>query len=342
MRLRLKRKVKLILYIILVLSLIGMLIYELNYSQDALLKKKITYSKESEINYIAYLKDNNHYNDSFLKEDYNYVASLMDYFNVDYNYTYAISENVDYILTYEVTGELDIYDSDAKNKPVDHKTYQIVPKETVSGTGQVVKINLFNKELKYDTYSKIVDEWKKEISPDATLKVTFKVNWTAPSKVLNKQIGDSFSSTFEIPVSEKIINIVKPNNIKDSGSIYANQAFGSNFYVLIGSTLLIMFIGIMGIINTLVIMNKNKSKYEQKIKKILREFDRAITEAKGKFVKKPDEHYIEVKEFMELMDVHDNINEPIIYYRHSSNKSIFVVRNGQDIYYSIIRRDDYE
>ena len=53
-------------------------------------------------------------------------------------------------------------------------------------------------------------------------------------------------------------------------------------------------------------------------------------------------HYIEVSEFMELMDVHDNLNEPIIYYKHSNNKCIFVVRNGTDIYYSMIKRDDYE
>lgn len=343
MRLRLKRKVKLVLYIILFLFLVGMLMYEINYSQSTLKTKKITYSKESEINYIAYLKDNNHYSENFLKEDYNYVANLVDYFNVDYNYTYALSESIDYILTYEVVGELDIYDSDTKNKPIDHKEYQIVPKETISGTGQVVKINLFNKVIKYDTYSKIIEEWKKDISPEAKLKVTFKVNWTAPSTLLNKQIGDSFSSTFEIPVSEKIINIKKPTNtIEKNKVIYANQAFGSNFYVLTGSTLLIMFLSFMGIINTIMILNKNKSKYEHKVKKILREFDRAITEAKGKFVKQPGEHYIEVKEFMELMDVHDNLNEPIIYYRHSCNKSIFVVRNGTDIYYWIIRRDDYE
>mgnify|MGYP003301734711 CR=1 FL=1 len=33
----------------------------------------------------TYLKDNNHYNNQYLKDDYNYVASLIDYFNVDFN-----------------------------------------------------------------------------------------------------------------------------------------------------------------------------------------------------------------------------------------------------------------
>ena len=100
--------------------------------------------------------------------------------------------------------------------------------------------------------------------------------------------------------------------------------------------------GIIGFINLIIQTNKKKSKYEQKINKILREFDRAITEAKGPFMKKEGEHYIEVNDFMELMDVHDNVNEPIIYYRNNNNRSTFVVRNGSDIYYSVIKRDEFD
>ena len=99
---------------------------------------------------------------------------------------------------------------------------------------------------------------------------------------------------------------------------------------------------IICLIRTMIKINKSKSKYEQKIKKILREFDRAITEAKGKFKIERGEKAIEVSEFMELMDVHDNLHEPIIYYKTNVNKCTFVVRNGKDIYYTIIKRDEYE
>ena len=342
---RLKKKVKLFLYIIITILLIGLLIFEIHYSQSTLKKKSITYSRDGSINYVTYLKENSHFDDKSLDSKHNYVASLIDYFNVDYNYTYALSEEIDYVLTYEVKAKLNIYDSDNKSKPIDSKEYQLVPKETKNGNGQLVKVDLFNQKIDYAIYSKIIDEWKKEVSPDATLTVEFNVNWSGQSNVLNKQIGDNYLNTFEIPVSNKIIEIKEPiNNVHENNPepLYANQTFGRNFYLLIGSTSFMILIFMLYILNTIIKINSLKSKYEQKVKKILREFDRAITEANGMFVRKEDEHYIEVKEFMELMDVHDNLNEPIIYYKNSNNASIFVVRNGTDIYYTIIRRSDFE
>ena len=197
---RLKRKVKLALYAILFFFLIGMILFEINYSEKNLKKKSVTFSKESDISYRVYLKNNNHYTSSYLKDDYNYVASLIDYFNFDYNYSYVLNEPIEYILNYQVDGNLEVYDSDAKNKPIEKKDYELVKKVTTSDTGQLIKVDLYNQKILYEAYSKIIDEWKKDVSPDATLKITFKVDWTGYSKVLGKEIGDTYTNTFEIPV----------------------------------------------------------------------------------------------------------------------------------------------
>ena len=45
---------------------------------------------------------------------------------------------------------------------------------------------------------------------------------------------------------------------------------------------------------------------------------------------------------MELLDVHDNINAPIIYYNESKDKSIFAIRNNNDVYYYVVKRKDIE
>ena len=341
-RLRLKRKVKVTLYIIMILLVSGMLIFEVYYSKNILKKKSVAYNKSSNINYVTYLKNNNHFNSQYLEDDYNYVASLINYFNLDFNYTYVLNENIDYILTSEVVGVLEVYDSDTKDKPLDKKPFNLVDKSTISKNGQVIKVELYNIKVDYETYNNIIQEWKKDVSPEATLKVQFKVKWQGFSKTINKELSDEYTNTFEIPISQKVININKPNVMSDKGTLYSNQTLGNSYFIVVGSTVVILLIFLIGFINLIISINKNKSKYEQKVKRILREFDRAITEENGKFEKKEDEHYIEVKEFMELMDVHDNLNEPIIYYKHSNNKCIFVVRNGTDIYDSMIKRDDYD
>ena len=343
MKLKLKRKYKVILYLILIISLIVAIGYELNIGHQNLKTRKITYSKKADMSYSTYLKNNDHYNDIYLKDDYSYVANLIDYFNLDFNYTYVLSEKIDYDLNYEIVANLEIYDSDTTNKPIEKKKYQILDKKKEKGNAQVIKVDLFNQKIDYKMYDDIIQSWKKEISPKAILKVTFKANLKGFSKTLKKEVSDTYTQEFKIPISEKVINISKPNSTNISGILYANQSLSNWIIVIILSTGVILLITLTGFINLLLKINKNKSKYEQRVNKILREFDRAITEAKGRFIKTEGETYIEVSDFMELLDVHDNLNEPIIYYKNSKNTaSIFVVRNKSDIYYSIIRRDEYD
>jgi len=343
MRLRLKRKVKVVLYIIFILAIAGAMAYTFYYGKNNVKKKSITYSKESSINYVTYLKDNNHFADQFLKDNYNYVANLIDYFNLDFNYSYVLGEAIKYDLDYEVLANLEIYDADNKNKPIDTKEFTILDKQTQSGTGQLIKIDLYNQIVKYDTYNDIIQEWKKEVTPEATLKIKFVVNWKGYSDTLDKEVSDNYVKDFNIPISDKVITISKPTSDAYAGTLYANQTLGNWFLIIMLSFGLLLVMGLIGLINTLIKINNNRSKYEQKVNKILREFDRAITEAKGTFKKDNKEHYIEVNDFMELLDVHDNLNEPIIYYKSSNNtRSTFVVRNGTDVYYAVIKRDEYE
>lgn len=342
MKLRLKRKVKFTLYIVFIIFLVSVLAFEIYLGNYRLKKKSITYSKQGDINYVTYLKNNNHYGEKYLEDGFNLVASLVDYFKLDYTYSYTLNEDIDYELEYDVVAYLEVYDSDEKTKPIDHKDYKLVDKVNAKRHGQVISVNLYNQVIDYETYNKIVQDWKKEVSPDANLTITFNVKWKGYSNIIGKEVSDNYSNTFIVPISQKTINIANPVSTNDSGVIVSDQKLADWFLVLVGSTGLLLLIVVIGLINLIIKTNRKKSKYEQKVNKILREFDRAITEAKGQFIKKEDEHYIEVKEFMELMDVHDNLNEPIIYYKLSNNKCIFIVRNGTDIYYSMIKRDEFD
>ena len=77
------------------------------------------------------------------------------------------------------------------------------------------------------------------------------------------------------------------------------------------------------------------------VEKILREYDRAITESKSKLRLDRNANTIEVKDFQELLDVHDNFNIPIIYYKLSSYACVFVVKYNDDIYFNVMKSDDY-
>ena len=335
-------KNKKVIYIGLILIVFSLFMFEINIGKKVLKSNNITYSKESTLNYITYLKNNNHFSDTYLQNNYNLVASLVDYFNIDYNYSYIVGEDIDYKLSYEVLASLEIYDSDNDVKPIDKKEYVLLENNTIEGTGKVIKVDLYNLQINYDLYNNIVQAWKREISPNASLKVYFNVEFEGYSNTLNKVISDKTVREFIIPMAKKTIDIKAPNNINESGVLTGDKKFDSWYLLLLASTLVLFLTGVIYFLTYLTREAKKKSKYDQKINKILREFDRAITEAKGKFVKNKKDTYIEVKDFMELLDVHDNVNEPIIHYQNTKNINVFVIKNGKDIFYCVLNRKDFE
>ena len=337
-----KGKIKFPLYICLISVLVVTLILELYVGINKMNKKEIAYTKESNMTYSTYLKSNSHYSSNNLKSDYNLVASLIDYLNIDYAYRYTLSENIKYHLEYDVTGVLEIYDSENEAKPVERKTYTLYDKVVKEDNAQVIKVDIQNQKIDYDTYNRIIQEWKKEISPNANLKVSFNVKWNGYSETLGKEISDSYTNDFSIPISQKTITISNPKNELTSGKLVSKDPIPSWYKMMMLGTLGFIGLATMLFIAFIAKYNKSKSRYDQKISKILREFDRAITEAKGKFTKVEGENYIEVTNFMELLDVHDNINEPIIYYKNSNDVSVFVVKNGNDNHYSRIKRSDFD
>ena len=337
-----KQKKKIIIYVVVLVLILCCFVFELLFAENILKNRSISYNKISNLNFITHLKDNNYYESNYLKNEYNIVANLVDYFNIDYNYSYALDDKIDYVLNYSIDAVLEVYDSDNDKKPIEKRNFVIKNKETINGTSQVIKVDMLNNKILYSTYSNIVNEWKKEISPFANLKIVINVDWSGTSNKIAKTINDKCVTEFIIPISQKTIDIKIPSNIDEKGIIKTDAKLPLGYIILMASTMLLFIAGLVCIFVYLSNIAKTKSKYEQKVNKLLREFDRAITEAKGKFTKVRGENYIEVKNFMELLDVHDNINEPIIYYKNSENLSVFVIKNGKDNYYSQIKRSDYD
>ena len=168
---------KIIVYASTLIMILIIFVLEIDYGNKKLEKNCVNYTKESNINYIAYLKDNSHYDSTYLQKEFNFVASLIDYFNIDYNYLYSLDEQIDYELNYGIDAELEIYDSENDAKPIEKKKYTLLEKETKKDQSQIIKVDLYNQKINYETYNKIVQEWKKEISPIANLKIIINIEW---------------------------------------------------------------------------------------------------------------------------------------------------------------------
>ena len=343
MKLKLKRKYGVVFYIIPILVLTGLLIYEIGYATKKVDIASVSYKESSDISYKVHLKPNDYYESEYLDESSSYIASLIDSFVVDYKYLNTFSEKVDYTLAYNVTADLKVFDSNNDKKPVYTKKYVLIDDKTIDGQGKVAKIDLMDEVINYDEYNRIVTELKREVVPSATLVINFNTKLNGKSENVSKNIISNRTSSLSIPISQKTIDVdLKKNNSADSKTLTDEKSLNKSVILLICGTVLLLLIAVIYYIIYIISTAEKKSKYEQKVNKILREFDRAITEAKGKLRIDRKANAIEIKDFMELLDVHDNLNVPIVYYRINSTKSIFIVKNENDIYYYVIKSDDFE
>ena len=84
-----------------------------------------------------------------------------------------------------------------------------------------------------------------------------------------------------------------------------------------------------------------KTLYDLTLAKILREYDRVIVDSKK--IVYMDGEVLDVKSFIELLDVRDIIEIPIIFSEvHKGLKSIFIVKTANENYRYVLKMADLE
>ena len=86
-----KRKASLVLYIVLFIISLSICLY---FASKTIIRKKaipIDYSQNGDVTYKVYLNKNNFYTEEYLAMNKSYVASLINYIDIDFNYNYSKS-----------------------------------------------------------------------------------------------------------------------------------------------------------------------------------------------------------------------------------------------------------
>ena len=193
-----KNKKIIYLNVLIIFLLVIALVFEIIFGINTLRSKSISYEKNGNVSYRTYLKENSFYDSSYLDDNMAVIANLVDKFKLDYNYSYTLSESINYKLNYNIIANLVVYDSDNSTKPIYNNEQLLLEKKEESGNSQVIKVDLYNQEIDYNSYNSIVQTLKKEVVPTANLIVTFNVNFDGYSNTLEKNISDSYSNSVTI------------------------------------------------------------------------------------------------------------------------------------------------
>ena len=307
----------------------------------------VKYTEKSNIDYKVQLKKNDFYDTDYLDKGMAYVAKLIDKINVSFNYNFNVNKKSDIEFSYKVLGKL-IISSQTNSNIFYEKEY--VLKDTVKN-----EINASNSftikediDIDYTFYNNIVNDFKSKyaVNTDNRLEVYLIVDENS-KKTNSYLLANNNRSVLTIPLSQQEININLDNqNVDNEKTIASKTKFtvGNYEYVLISGVLLV-FILILSIVllrRLIIILNKNTSKYDRKVGRILRGYDRIIITVKTR-PDMDDYNVIKVDDFQELIDARDNVKEPINYYViEEHKKSLFYVIHNDNLYLFEIKSSDFD
>lgn len=304
----------------------------------------VSYKEQSNIDYRVYLRQNDYYKTQYLEKNMHYIANLIDYIYVAFDYNFKTDESINYDYKYYIEAELTIFERTKSDNVIFKKKDILVEDMLESGTDT----NVFNisKDIKinYDEYNNLVKLFKTDynISADSNLKVTLYIEVGGSYEKFEYPIKANNLMEITIPLSEQMFNI--STNYKEINNVEEPIIAGNFSNALLTISAIFGILAIVSIIRVFIFVYKIRSErsfYEKKKEKILKNYDRVIVELKHMIPIQNEERIIEVISFEELLDVSDRLSKPILLIELDKNKkSWFIVKNNEDIYRYILEETE--
>lgn len=334
----LKKGAVLKLFIILCILILIVSCILLNYSIE--LNGKATdagYHEIGDADYKVYLKDNNYYDTKYLDSGMQYVASLISSVNTKFNYEIHSEKNLDYQYTYNITGDLIIYDTNDSSKVLYTKTYHLLSPKTEKLNSNNLVINE-DIDIDYDEYNNYVNSYKRDygISASSKLVVTMNVDVKGKSDITEKNLNHKNKLQINIPLSEQTIDInIASDKINNKGALFTvDGPVITNIVLFILGTILLL-IALTGLIISidLIVSYRRKNIYILTLHNFLRDYDRLIVNATENISEDKFERVIPVSSFTELVDAAENNRTSIIFFEAiPGQKSFFLVIKDKTLY----------
>lgn len=306
----------------------------------------IEYNEKSNLDYKVYLLKNEFYEEPYLGKDMLYVASLIDKIKIDFKYKFEVEDLETLDFTYKIVGKLSITNKEGTSSYYE-KTYTLLDDKQI--TMQEKNNQEINEtiDINYPYYNSLANDFKNSYGVDTNSKLTvFMLIDKKSNEKSNFSMSNSSMMNVSIPLSERSINIeLDYDDISKSSSIIKNKNVEISNIILLVLSILFIIIGLIVMIKAmrkLSLLGNKKSAFDKHIKKILKEYDRLIAETLT-MISLEDKEVIKLDKFTELLDIHDNLQLPIMYYSITEHqKACFYINHDKTVYIITIKAIDLE
>lgn len=336
---------KIIIDIILLFMLVISGYYAFGKSTSFSSEEKVKYSEKSNINYKVYLNKNNYYEKEYLDKDMLYIASLINNisFDFDYNFESEKEEGIDFV--YNIIAKLTI-NGQSGTKRYYEKSYTLLNNKTVKMTDLKTKNIHEQIKIDYPYYNALASNFKVQYGLDADSKLTLYMTVNKKSNT-NSNFGLNDSSTMEvnIPLSQRAIEIKldykeinTTNNIMEKRTVKITNVY---YFAIVGAISVISAIIItFTVYNIICLFKKRRNAYDKFVSKTLKVYDRLIVESPT-LITLDGKEIVKIKKFTELLDIHDNLQLPIMYFEKERHKlGFFYINHDKIVYLMTVSNDD--
>ena len=343
----LKKKVKITLMTIIAIILFSVSFIFVSASFNFYTTKQevlLNYNSQSKVKYLVNLKENNYFSETSLKMGEQYITSLIDNIEIDYDYIFNVDKKINGYYKYKIVARVN-----TEHKVDSVTTKKIWSKDYVlyeSDKKEINDINVFNINdkinINYDEYNEIVNNFKKDYMIALTSRVDVYMFVDIKGIYQDKSFVESSTLMTRIPLSEQTISITTEYIDKDVGSLNKKIVIDrfNNIY-LFALGIILFIIGSIIIISQILLVlsdNKKQSEYIKKLKKYLHDYDDIIATVKSK----PETDglkEIEFVNFEELIDAQENLRVPIIFCEIKKNELGYFYLISQECAYFYVLRD---
>lgn len=328
---------RLIFNVILFLSLVVTSYIFINKSIVIQEAKNVSYEEHGNADYKVFLKDNIYYEDKYLDKNMSYIANLIDYISVDYNYNFKADTLFDGEYSYKIRADLEILN--AENKTLFFtKKYDLIKEKTFTIENQNEYNIVENIKIDYDHYNSLANSFKSSYGVDTESNLIIYLDIYRnidQNSINNPNINGNGTIKLTIPLSEKAINIkmdsmeINNKNVITSLDDYYLEDIK---YLIIGIISLIVSLYLfIKIVKRLSRLSISPTDYDKTLKKILNQYDRLIVTTSS-MPNLEKNNIIKLKEFVELLDAKDNLHKPIFFIEVTPHqKAYFFIQDDDKI-----------
>ena len=334
---RKKHKIKLVIttMVLFVISIILIITY------NTLNKKDIVkYIENTDAGYGVNITENEFYEETYLEEGMDVIASLIKNIDTKFKYNLQISEEIKYKYEYKIIAEVEVKEK-TKSNLIYNKKHELINKSM-----EEVKDNKLNieEEINID-YNKYNEEIEKLLDIYDLKNTTSELNIILYLNVVNQTSGESINKEKEaaiitIPLTTNTVEITVNENIKNNqGEFLKVEVDEETLRNILIIAVITLVLGIITLVKLTRYMSDTRSAekmYDDELKKILFDYKNYIQKINN-MLDYNDYKVVNVDTFKELMGMREELQSPILMYtEENQRRTTFLIINQNLLFQHIM------